>query len=103
MQCQANQQVGSNLLEMLRHHQPTLTTAALLRLELEVEEDLELPLVWLTAATLMSIWDQRKEASKVQPHLTRSQLEAKVNILRETSLASMGSLLKDQIQLIFEQ
>ena len=74
VQCQANQQVGSNLLEMLRHHQPTLTTAALLRLELEVEEDLELPLVWLTAATLMSIWDQRKEASKVQPHLTRSQL-----------------------------
>ena len=88
---------------MLRHHQPTLTTAALLRLELEVEEDLELPLVWLTAATLNSIWDQRKESSKVQPHLTRSQLEAKVNILRETSLASMGSLLKDQIQLMFEQ
>ena len=103
MQCQANQQVGSKLLEVLRQHQPNLSRAALLRLELQVDEDLELPLVWLTAATLLSIWDQRKSSTRVQPHLTRSQLEAKVNILRETRLVTMVNLLKDLINTMFEQ
>ena len=96
-------QVGRKLLELLRLHQPNLTTAAALRLELEVDEEVELPLVWLTAATFVSIWDQRKACTRVQPHLTRAQLEAKVNILRETRLANMAILLKDLIQNMFEQ
>ena len=60
-------------------------------------------LVWLSAATLLSIWEQKKTSNRVQPHLTRSQLEAKVNILRETRMNSMVNLLKDQINTMFEQ
>ena len=103
VQCQANQQVGNNLVKLLRLHQPSLTTAALLRLELDVDDDHELPLVWLSAATLLSIWEQKKTSNRVQPHLTRSQLEAKVNILRETRMNSMVNLLKDEINTMFEQ
>ena len=101
--CPANENVGRNLLELLRQHQPTLTTPSLLRLELEVDEELELPLVWITAATLLSIWEQRKVSTRVQPHLTRSQLEAKVNILRETRLSNLAAVLKDLINNMFEQ
>ena len=101
--CQANQQVGRNLLEVLRLHQPNLTTAAVLRLEIEVDEEIELPLVWLTAATFLSIFEQRKACSRVQPHLTRAQLEAKVNILRETRLANLALQLKELIKNMFEQ
>ena len=57
--CVSNQQIGTNLMELLRHHQPSLSNSAALRLELEVEEEIELPLVWITAATLVSVWDQK--------------------------------------------
>ena len=96
VECNANQEVGMKLLDILRQYQPNLSTAAALRLDIEVDEELELPLVWLTAATLVSIWDQKKDRTRVQPHLTRSQLEAKVNLLRETRLSRMAIL--DSVQ-----
>ena len=91
------------LMDTLRQYQPNLSTAAALRLDIEVDEELELPLVWLTAATLVSIWDQKKDRTRVQPHLTRSQLEAKVNLLRETRLSNMAILLKQLINNMFDQ
>ena len=57
--CESNQQIGTNLIELLRHHQPSLSISAALRLELEVEEEIELPLLWITSATLVSVWDQK--------------------------------------------
>ena len=102
VQCPANQLVGTNLMQLLGNHQPNVTPAAAIRLEFEVEEHLELPLVWVSAGTLLSIWEQRKLSSKVQPHITRSELEAKVNILRETRLANTATLLDEMITSIFE-
>ena len=99
--CESNQQIGSNLMELLRHHQPSLSNSAALRLELEVDEEVELPLVWIMAATLVSIWDQKKTKNRVIPHLTRSELEAKINILRETRLASMVNTLEEMIIRMF--
>ena len=103
VECNANQEVGMKLLDILRQYQPNITTDAALRLDLEVDEELELPLVWLTAATLISIWDQKQDSTRVQPHLTRSQLEAKVNLLRETRLSNLAILLKQLILKMFDQ
>ena len=103
VECNANQEVGMKLLDILRQYQPNLSTAAALRLDIEVDEELELPLVWLTAATLVSIWDQKKDSTRVQPHLTRSQLETKVNLLRETRLSNMAFLVKQLIINMFDQ
>ena len=100
--CPANQDVGTSLVELLRQHHAGLTTAAALRLEMQVEEHLELPMVWVTAGTLLSIWEQRKISNKVQPHLTRANLEAKINTLRETRMASLASLLDELITSMFE-
>ena len=50
--CPANQDVGPSLVELLRQHHAGLTTAAALRLEMQVEEHLELPLALVTAGTL---------------------------------------------------
>ena len=103
VQCEANQLVGKKLMETLSQYQPTISTEAALRLEFSVEDDLELPLVWITAATLLSIWEQRKVGSKVQPYLTRAQLEAKVNILRDTRLSKITSFLDNMIKNMFEK
>ena len=63
---------------------PGLQAEAALRLEWKVDEDVELPVVWLTACTLRTIWNLRQSNTKVRKYLVRSQLEAEINLLRET-------------------
>ena len=82
--CQANDQLGTKLLESMREIQPGLSAEALLRLDFQVEEDLELPAVWLIGSVLSTIWNLRQSSTKVRQYLIRSQLEAEINLLRET-------------------
>ena len=56
----------------------------MLRLELPVEEDMELPVVWLLATVLRTLWNLKQSSTKVRQYLIRSQLEADINLLRET-------------------
>ena len=96
IQCQANNGVGMALMQTLRLTIPTLTPAEALRLELNVSAEEELPLVWLLAATLLSIWEQRQTSQKVQPYLVRANLEAKVNLLRKTSYLNCSTILSEK-------
>ena len=61
---------------------PDLDVESTLRLELNVGEDLELPLVWLLATVFLSIWKLRIDKSRVQLYEDRAQLKAKTNLLR---------------------
>ena len=49
------------LYECLREIQPSLQVEALLRLELEVEDELELPVVWLIGCVLGILWNLRQQ------------------------------------------
>jgi hypothetical protein len=49
-----------------------------------VEEDLELPMVWLTTNILMKIWDFRKEKRRCDLVLVRADLEARLGLHRES-------------------
>ena len=72
------------LVECLQGVQPDLLPDAVLRLELRVEKELELPLVWLLSSMLRIIWNLRQSNTRVRHYLVRSQLEAEINLLRET-------------------
>ena len=90
VECRANSDVGYALMHTLGLND----VDAVLRLELDAhEEDEELPQVWLLAATLLSIWEQRQGTMKVEPYLVRAQLEAKVNLLRQTRLINCATIL----------
>ena len=82
--CQANDGVGGLLLRCLRGVMPGLEVESLLRLEINVDSDMELPIVFLIATVLDAVWSLRMKGSNVHEYLVRSQLEAKVNLLRET-------------------
>ena len=82
--CEGNEDVGHQLLSCLRTVEPGLQADGLLRLELPVEEDMELPLVWLLSTVLRALWDLRQTSTRVRQYLIRSQLEADINLLRET-------------------
>ena len=76
--------MGSSLLNGLRQVQPDLHAEALLRLELEVDSSLEFPAVWLAGTVLNSLWKLRLSSTRVKKFLVRAELEAAINLLRET-------------------
>ena len=91
--CDANNGVGHRVFRCLQNFAPDLDVESALRLELNVEEDLELPLVWLLATVFHSIWNLRVEKSRIQLYEIRAQLEAKINLLRETRFRNATVLL----------
>ena len=76
--------VRITLLDFLRRFMPGLQTESMLRLEIHADEDLELPFVFLISTVLSCVWNLRVSGSRVQKYLVRSQLEVKINQLRET-------------------
>ena len=98
--CQSYNYVGLQLLQFLRGFMSALQTESLLRLEFHVEPDLELPAVLFISTVLSSVWKLRQSNSRVQKYLVRSQMEAKINLLRETRYSNAAILL-DQLVVDF--
>ena len=82
--CESNNGVRQRVMTSLRTYAPTLETESVLRLELEVDDDMELPLVWLIATVFHSIWKLRTEKSRSGPKwkpMSTSQLNVNSAIL----------------------
>ena len=84
------------MMRCLRDYVPNMEVGAALRLEINVEEDLELPLVWLMASVFLSVWKLRVDKSRIQLYQVRAQLEANINLLRETRFSDKAIIL-DQL------
>ena len=85
----------NSLLNAVRHHDPSITPAGLLRLEFQEQGDKEMPVVWVTAHTLQYMWGKRGSGRVVDLFLTRSMLENKITLLRETRYRNEASLIDD--------
>ena len=85
--CTANNALPQLLLTLLCSYTQNVTPKRVLTLDLEIESHMELPLLWIIASVLSSIWAQRQEG-RVCPAKTRAQLEAKCRLLREGKGAS---------------
>ena len=83
-QCVSTREVGSWLLAIVRHHDPTVSIDKLLKLEFLCEESAEMPLVWIAAQTLLYMWGVRASGKIVSLMMTRAVLESKISLLRET-------------------
>ena len=94
--CQSNNGVGQRLMECLRDFVPNVEVGSALRLELDVDDDMEHPLVWMLATVLQAVWSLRVAKSKIQLYDIRAQLEAKINLLRETRYSNSAPIL-DQL------
>ena len=93
--CLGNTGVGQRVVGCLQSFVPSLDVDAVLRLEIDVDEGLELPLVWLVAASFSALWKLRVEKTKTTLFEIRSQLEAKINLLRETRYSNAASILDE--------
>ena len=82
--CSGNLGAGDMIIQRSLTIAPGKTVDELLQLDLKVEDDDEFTLVWWLASGFQAIWDLRKAGKRVEPYMVRAQLEAKVNLLRET-------------------
>ena len=72
-----------------------VSDAGLLKLEFQVEESREMPVVWLIAQTLLYMWGVRANVNTVDLNTTRSVLEGRINLLRDTRFINEYLLLKE--------
>ena len=99
--CQGNSGVGQRVLECLKDNVAAVEVDAALRLEFEAEQDMELPLVWLLATVFLTVWTLRLLKAKIQLNDFRSQIEAKINLLRETRYRNSAGILDQLVKKYF--
>jgi hypothetical protein len=86
--CPANLGLPDMLLALLRVYIPGLRCEQMLAIDFALDENMELPLVWLCGALLCSLWGQRLQG-RVCAARTRSELEARCRLLREGKRSGM--------------
>ena len=91
--------VGNWLLSLVRHHDNTLSAAKLIKLMFAAEDSAEMPLVWITAQTLLYVWGVRASGKTVTLVLTRAMLESNISLLRETRFRNEQTLLNESINM----
>ena len=101
--CAENKETPGLLIKVLKSYDPNVTPTKLLTLDINLESHMEIPLLWIIATTLSSIWTQRQEG-KICAAKTRAQLEARCRLLREgrgTSLENAFTLADIAIQAMY--
>ena len=82
--CSFNTEFGMPIFNTLLNIDDTLTPEKLLRLEIDLDDEMELPIVWYLAAKLFHIWNCRVSGRRAKLYTTRAEVESRVNLLRET-------------------
>ena len=80
--CTYSNLVDNTLLRSLRTLQPNITTQQIMLLSLDIEPAMEFPAVWLVSSTLLYVWLQKSAKKQCSLVKVRSNLEARVNMLR---------------------
>ena len=93
--CEYNDGAGQLLEEKLSELQPELTLNQVTLLDLDVDEDLQLPVVFLTASILSEVWKCRKEKKACHLNSIRASLEAGINILRKSRFQEAATKLSE--------
>ena len=88
MECPENQEIPALLLTELQSSTPGLTYSQVISLDLDIDQEKELPIVWLIGSLLHSIWTQRT-LGRVTAVKTRADLEARCRLLREGNIPVM--------------
>ena len=79
-ECANTRVVGEWLLLMVKKLDPAVTPSRLFRLEIECDKSTEMPMVWVTAQTLLYLWGVKAEG-KTASLILRAELESKISLL----------------------
>ena len=98
IQCNYNNGVGLSLVSVAGIYIPDIHASSLLLLELSnLPGSQELPLISLISTVLSTIWGKRQTRARITLFDTRTTLEAKCQLLRETRHSNCSVLLEEMI------
>ena len=83
LHCPGNTGVGVSILSSIQSFAPNLQAQDATCLDFNVDDTLELPIVWALAVAWSSLWDLRQKRTRPQLYLVRAQMEARISLLRE--------------------
>ena len=84
MKCPGNNDIGRVCMDAVKIHIPDLTIENALLLNFEIEKSMEFPIVWFLAVTWKNIWDARCVGKQPELYKIRSDMEARIALLRTT-------------------
>ena len=94
--CEFNMEVSTWLLDTIRVYVPHVQPKQVVHLNLgNMDDSLQLPIVWLITNTLHWIWKDRVIRKKPNLQRTRSSLEAQVNILRKSRFKNASLIIQN--------
>ena len=99
--CAANRGLSASLVTCLAIYIPNITPQKVLTLDFEVEPSLDLPLTWIIASFLSSLWFFRTERKRVELYTIRSDLEASCRILSESKFHNKAILTRQVLSELF--
>ena len=77
---------------------PGITPSQVLRLELFMDQTEVTPIIWIVTHFLMNIWEARVKGKMADLFEVRSDLESKVNLLRETRFNNMSLIITEMLE-----
>ena len=96
VRCPGNQGVGQAVMHCIPQ-QAGHQDQYFVKLQLDLEDHLELPVVWFLAAAWSLIWERRKQGKRPELYKVRAELEAKVSLLRETRHQPAAEIISSMI------
>ena len=84
LKCPSNSSTNSFLLKAIISELPDVQTEQVLLLDLHLQPDQELPVIYLIACVLSQIWECRKNKKLSNLTHIRANLEASIQILRKS-------------------
>ena len=99
LQCPSNDSTNSFLLETIRRELPGVQHEQIVLLDLHLQPDQELPVIYFIACVLSQIWECRKNKKPSNPVSVRANLEASIQILRKNRHNQSAIKLNEMLNL----
>lgn len=91
-ECPSNSQVASCLVNCIQQICPGATRKDLLLLQLEVEDQYELPIVTIISSALKTIWDKRSQSKAVTFSHIKAEIETRAHTLARSPKYNSASI-----------
>ena len=97
LSCPYNNDVNTWIADLLRDHLPALTPENITTLNINLDPDMQFPVIWFLSTVFPLVWHLRQAKKAISLYSIRADIEAKVNILRKSRLKDAARLVEEWI------
>ena len=99
LECSYNKENNAWIIQLCRNADPTCSLTDIVTLNLSLSEPLAFPVIWTLSHALYLVWHLRFSKKTISRIIIRAELEARVNILRKSRLATAAERVEDLLEL----